>query len=291
MKKHHSIWIKTLLMGCFVGVAIITLIIALSPKSSPSTPAQEYSSSDNANRNALGADDISISEQPSAESADAELYEVISVIDGDTIKIKYQNETVSVRLIGVNTPETVDPRTSVECYGQEASEYLKQLLTGKQVRIESDSSQANRDKYGRLLRYVYLNNEDIGLELISNGYGYEYTYDTPYTKQSAYRQAQATASAQEKGLWADGVCQNEVTVNNNSSSSSQTTTQPTAPSTSQSPTPCTIKGNISQSTGERIYHMPGQRYYDSTQIDPVYGERWFCTEAEAQAAGWRKSKV
>jgi hypothetical protein len=52
---------------------------------------------------------------------------------------------------------------------------------------------------------------------------------------------------------------------------------------------CTIKGNISIATGERIYHMPGQRYYDETVISPRYGERWFCSEAEAQAAGWRKA--
>jgi hypothetical protein len=53
---------------------------------------------------------------------------------------------------------------------------------------------------------------------------------------------------------------------------------------------CTIKGNISVD-GERIYHMPGQRYYDVTAINPVFGERWFCSESEARAAGWRKSKV
>ncbi len=53
---------------------------------------------------------------------------------------------------------------------------------------------------------------------------------------------------------------------------------------------CVIKGNISMS-GERIYHVPGQRYYDVTRIEPANGERWFCREAEARAAGWRRSKV
>jgi hypothetical protein len=53
---------------------------------------------------------------------------------------------------------------------------------------------------------------------------------------------------------------------------------------------CNIKGNISIDTGERIYHMPGQRYYAQTKISPQYGERWFCSEADARAAGWRKSK-
>lgn len=54
---------------------------------------------------------------------------------------------------------------------------------------------------------------------------------------------------------------------------------------------CKIKGNISQNTGEHIYHVPGQRYYSKTRIMPEYGERWFCSEAEARAAGWRKSKI
>lgn len=57
------------------------------------------------------------------------------------------------------------------------------------------------------------------------------------------------------------------------------------------PPGCDVKGNISQKTGERIYHLPGQRYYDRTVISPGQGEAWFCTEAEARANGWRKSKV
>lgn len=54
---------------------------------------------------------------------------------------------------------------------------------------------------------------------------------------------------------------------------------------------CNIKGNINPRTGERIYHVPGQRYYNETQISPQHGERWFCSEAEARAAGWRRARV
>lgn len=61
-------------------------------------------------------------------------------------------------------------------------------------------------------------------------------------------------------------------------------------SRNQSKAGCVIKGNISKS-GERIYHVPGQRYYDVTVISPERGERWFCSEAEARRAGWRKAKV
>ncbi len=56
------------------------------------------------------------------------------------------------------------------------------------------------------------------------------------------------------------------------------------------PNGCDIKGNVN-TKGERIYHVPGQKYYDDTVIQPSHGERWFCSEAEARAAGWRKSRV
>ncbi|MBR3595094.1 hypothetical protein IKL45_02565 [Candidatus Saccharibacteria bacterium] len=69
------------------------------------------------------------------------------------------------------------------------------------------------------------------------------------------------------------------------------TKTPETTSTPQQATKCNIKGNISYRTGEKIYHVPGQRYYDSTKINTSAGERWFCSEAEAVAAGWRKSKV
>lgn len=66
--------------------------------------------------------------------------------------------------------------------------------------------------------------------------------------------------------------------------------QQSTPASALSSQPCDIKGNISLNTGERIYHVPGQEFYDDTVIRTEYGERWFCTEAEAKAAGWRKAK-
>jgi hypothetical protein len=66
---------------------------------------------------------------------------------------------------------------------------------------------------------------------------------------------------------------------------------PSIPIVSDTTAACNIKGNISMNTGERIYHMPGQAFYDATVISSGKGERWFCSETEARAAGWRKSKV
>ena len=226
-----------------------------------------------------------------------ETYQVVAVVDGDTIKVDYHGKTTSVRLIGVNTPETVGPRKDVECFGEEASQFLRSLLEGKAVRLEPDISQSDRDKYDRLLRYIYLDGEDVSLTIIQNGYGYEYTYNVPYQKQARYRAAQTEAENGKRGLWADGGCtksepvatkpqtpENELA---NTSKPQNTAPVVTAPATSTQH--CKIKGNIS-SSGEKIYHMPGQQFYDKTVVDTSKGERWFCTEQEAVNAGWRKSK-
>ena len=241
----------------------------------------------------------------SVSAPQTELYDVVSVVDGDTFKVNYNGEEKSVRLIGVNTPETVDPRTTVECFGKEASEYLNQLISGKKVRLESDDTQTNVDKYNRLLRYVYLDDLDVSMSIISNGYGYEYTYNVPYNKQTDYKNAQKEAERNKRGLWADGACSEEKsdtktgTSSTSSSSSSSAVAAPSSNNTSSSTsssssssttTNCLIKGNIN-SKGEKIYHVPGQKYYNATKIDTRYGEKWFCSEEEARAAGWRKSKV
>lgn len=133
-------------------------------------------------------------------------FPVTYIADGDTFHINYYGVETSLRLIGVDTPETVDRRTTVQCFGIEASNYLKSKLTGQQVYIESDPTQSDRDGYNRLLRYAYLGNEDIGLSIIANGYGHEYTYYIPYQKQSKYQAAERNAEAQNLGLWSPSTC-------------------------------------------------------------------------------------
>ncbi len=133
-------------------------------------------------------------------------FPVTYIADGDTFHINYYGVETSLRLIGVDTPETVDRRTTVQCFGIEASNYLKSKLTGQQVYIESDPTQSDRDGYNRLLRYAYLGNEDIGLSIIANGYGHEYAYYIPYQKQSKYQAAERNAEAQNLGLWSPSTC-------------------------------------------------------------------------------------
>lgn len=131
-------------------------------------------------------------------------YTVSEVVDGDTIKIK---DIGTIRLIGINTPEVKDLRRPVECFGQEASQKAKELLFNKNVRLEYDNSQGEKDKYGRILAYVY---REDGLffnhEMIKTGYAYEYTYNTPYFYQELFRTAEEYARINSLGLWSPKTC-------------------------------------------------------------------------------------
>ena len=134
---------------------------------------------------------------------------VVRVVDGDTITVRLDQtgEEAHIRMLGINTPETVDPRRPVECFGKEASEKARQILSGTSVRIETDSSQGELDKYGRALAYVFPEDGANFAELmISEGYGHEYTYNLPYKYQSEFQAAERRAREEKKGLWADSVC-------------------------------------------------------------------------------------
>lgn len=196
---------------------------------------------------------------------------VIRVIDGDTIEIEGGQK---VRYIGIDTPETVDPRKPVQCFGIEASNKNKELVSGKRVRLEKDISET--DKYGRLLRYIYVGDTFVNLELVKQGFAYSSTYPPDVKYQSQFTEAQRQAKEQNKGLW--GSCP----------VATLTPTVTATPPTTQQPSSCDIKGNIA-SDGEKIYHISGCASYNVTKIDEARGERWFCTEQEALDAGWRKA--
>lgn len=135
-------------------------------------------------------------------------YKITEVYDGDTFSVDMDGRIEKVRLIGVDTPETHKPNSPVECYGVNASNFAKQELTGKTVRLEPDPTNQNRDRYQRLLRYAYTENGDLfNLRLIQEGYGFAYL-SFPFTKAEEFRQAQTTARQANKGLWA-GDCKIE----------------------------------------------------------------------------------
>jgi len=128
-------------------------------------------------------------------------YEVLSVVDGDTIILE-SNERV--RYIGIDTPETVHPEKPVECFGKEASDYNRGLIWGKKVYLEKDLT--DRDQYGRLLRYVYVLDGQgrrifVNLELVKQGYAQVATYPPDVKHQDEFLQAQEEARQLNQGLW------------------------------------------------------------------------------------------
>lgn len=133
------------------------------------------------------------------------LYEVEEVSDGDTIIVNMNGRREIIRMIGVDTPETHHPDRPVECYAQIAADYSRRSLTGKKVRLEADPQNSNRDRYDRLLRYVYLPDGALFEEsLIAEGYGFSYT-QFPFEKADRFESLEAQAEAAKKGLW--GSCQ------------------------------------------------------------------------------------
>lgn len=132
---------------------------------------------------------------------DGERVLVTKVTDGDTIEISNKEK---VRLIGIDTPETVDPRRPVGCFGKEASNETKNLLSGKEVILQKDVS--DTDKYGRLLRYVFLPLPDsqilfVNDYLIRNGFAKILTYPPDVSYDEQFRQAEKEAKQAKRGLW------------------------------------------------------------------------------------------
>jgi micrococcal nuclease len=126
------------------------------------------------------------------------------VVDGDTIILSNGEK---VMLIGVDTPETVWPNTPVEYYGKEASAFTRKMVEGKPVRLEYDWQQ--RDEYGKLLAYVYLNDGTfLNAEIIKQGYGHAYTR-FPFKYLHEFIQYEKDAREAKKGLWADGTPKKE----------------------------------------------------------------------------------
>jgi micrococcal nuclease len=130
------------------------------------------------------------------------LITVLKVIDGDTVDIDIKGNTERVRLIGVNTPETKHPTKPIECFGPEASAYLTQLLPkGTHVRIERDIEA--RDRYGRMLLYLYRESDNlfINLDLVSHGYGTPMSIEPNTFHRNDFVHAAALAETTNEGLW------------------------------------------------------------------------------------------
>jgi micrococcal nuclease len=175
---------------------------------------------------------------------------VTSVVDGDTIVVA---SVGTVRLIGVDTPETVDPRSPVQFFGKEASEFTRRLALGKVVRLEFDTDRT--DKYQRTLSYVYLpDGMFLNAEIVKQGYGHAYV-KYPFKYLDQFRNYEREAREAQRGLWAD------------------------AAATAEQKTPPTAPVRVWVNTASKVYHCPGTRYYGNTSRGS------YMTETEARASG------
>jgi len=200
---------------------------------------------------------------------------VESVVDGDTVELATGEK---VRLIGVDTPETVKPNTPVQPYGKEASDYSKKLLTGQQVKLRFDVEPY--DKYKRLLAYMYLmDGTFVNEKLVREGYARIMTIPPNVAHADLFLEAERQAREQNRGLWG-------LSVQDGAKQAAPAKQSPKAEKDSgQSPPEGkAIKGNIN-AKGEKIYHVPGSASYGQTKA-----EIWFATEEEAKAAGFRAPK-
>ncbi len=135
------------------------------------------------------------------------LYRVIKVLDGDTLVANVSGHEVTVRLIGIDTPEIVDPRKPVQCYGPEASAKAKELLSDKDIYLEKDpmkdKGKEQYDIYGRVLAYAHFPDGNLYNQyMIEQGYAREYTFNKEkYKYQKEFKAAQVEARKDKLGLW------------------------------------------------------------------------------------------
>lgn len=192
------------------------------------------------------------------------------VVDGDTITIANER----IRLHGIDAPEMDQEcqarRKTYKC-GVVSKKALSDLLRGRTVTCKGNE----RDQYGRLIAKCFVEWLDLGEQMVLIGRALAYRkYSTDYVR------AENSAKAMKDGMWRGKFVPPWEWRQEQRAKTPRQETQPSQK--------CFIKGNISRNG--RIYHVPGGQYYDRTKINTGKGERWFCTEAEAQAAGWRRSK-
>ena len=131
---------------------------------------------------------------------------VIRVIDGDTLKVRLASgASETVRLIGIDTPETRKPSTPVECGGRDATARMKRLAmrrgVGVAVALRSDPTQDGRDRYGRVLAYVSRAGVDFGRTMVLAGWARSYVYERSYLRVNSYSSAQTAARNAPRGVW------------------------------------------------------------------------------------------
>lgn len=200
-------------------------------------------------------------------SAEELLGRVISIADGDTLTLLVDRQQTRVRLAQIDTPERGQP------WARRARQALSEKVFRKDVRVEV----VDVDRYGRTVGQVWLGDRDINREMVAEGHAWAFRR---YLTDRSLLEDEKRAREAERGLWSQSMPVPPWEWRRG---------QRSAESSSDAGRDCNIKGNIARD-GERIYHVPGQRYYAQTRISTGRGERWFCSEREAREAGWRKAR-
>jgi micrococcal nuclease len=158
--------------------------------------------------NCNNAKDITTSENSLCEQPKMSVT-ITRIIDGDTIAYQCQNKEYKVRIIGIDTPETVHPQKPVQCFGKEATEMMKRFVLNQTVIIHIDTTASKlKDRDGRLLRYVIKNGEDIGTKMILRGFAFSYK-KFPHQLLPFYNTFEQEAYNDKKGLWNSDNCNYE----------------------------------------------------------------------------------
>ena len=202
-------------------------------------------------------------------------YKVSRIVDGDTVDIISANDVVRIRLIGIDTPETVDPRKPVQAYGKEASNFLTNLLKGEEVYLEyENNAKPEYDKYGRLLAYFYRAPDGlfVNLEIIRQGYGHAYTV-FPFKYMELFRAYEKRARENEKGLWAQDAGQQK-----------DATAPPAQP-------PAVKEEPKSADENTTVYVTKTGKKYHRGDCEWLYSSRIPVTLKEAKARGYGACKV
>lgn len=222
--------------------------------------------------------------------------QIVQNVDGDTVVIRLGGREEKVRMLCVDTPETHHPRLGVQPFGPEAADFTKKILyVGRNVQIEEGIG-GGRDKYGRLLAYIYVDGKMFNEMLLEKGLArvaYIYAPNTKYVDE--FYAIQKKAQKEGIGIWSienyardDGYHADKAQGSNPSgmtSNQSKGTKFENNPSDDQE-TNLKCKGKIKGNANSHVYHVPGGAYYESTKDNII----WFCTEQDAQKAGYRKSK-
>ena len=199
---------------------------------------------------------------------------VVSAIDGDTITVRLDGAVVTIRLAGIDSPETKDPRVTVQCFGKEAAARTATLVRGAAVSVETDLTQPRPDRYGRLVAFVYLpDGTMLNERLLAEGFATEYAGALPHPYTDRFHAAAVAARRAGRGLWAADTCAG-VTVEPLAAA-----TDPTAAA------PCAV-GQVKGNRRSHIAHAPGQLFYAKTRASVTC----FDTVAAAVRAGFRPAR-